>query len=123
MVLNLQSVVGKRLMLRMQYWTSHSLVKKIMSLTMGIYQLKQSYSYSVEHCDEEDLYEIYVGKETDDILRVRTQNCHTKSNKYLLWVQYQHNANPAIKAVTGWYCICKNGTRIVGCCAHLGSVL
>ena len=25
------------------------------SLTMGIYQLKQSYSYSVEHCDEEGL--------------------------------------------------------------------
>ena len=59
------------------------------SLTMGIYQLKQSYSYSVEHCDEEGLYEIYVGKAMDDILCVRIQSRHTKSKKYLLRVQYQ----------------------------------
>ncbi|CAM4848298.1 unnamed protein product, partial [Rotaria magnacalcarata] len=27
------------------------------------------------------------------------------------------------KNITGWYCTCPNGSRVVGCCAHIASII
>ena len=36
-----------------------------------------------------------------------------------LWYMVEHDG----KTVTGWYCQCPIGTRIVGCCSHIASVI
>lgn len=36
-----------------------------------------------------------------------------------MWIQINAGPNP----IGGWYCQCKTGARVVGCCAHIASVL
>lgn len=97
-------------------------------LTIGVYQLKQAASYTREHLagslavddDEDNHYIMYVHKEEDGVLRVKMQSRHTSSHQYQLWIRY---TKEGFDPIQGWYCKCKNGSRVVGCCAHISSVL
>ena len=92
-------------------------LEELTSLTLGVYQLKQAESYSMEHQDKDGLYQVFTHKDSADVLRVKIQSRHTSSKVYTLWLQY-HTAG-----VNGWYCQCKVGARVVGCCAHIASVV
>ncbi len=50
-------------------------------------------------------------------MRAQIQSRHRNAVKYDLYIQY----NP--QNITGWYCKCPNGSRVVGCCAHIASVI
>ncbi|CAH2092630.1 unnamed protein product [Euphydryas editha] len=91
--------------------------QELCDLTMGIYQLKQAKSYTKEHIDNQGLYKIFLHKESSDILRIKIQSRHTASKIYSLWIQYNSTT------VLNWYCQCKVGARVVGCCAHIASVI
>ena len=60
-------------------------------------------------------------KEDDSVLKAQIHSCHTsnKTKTYNLCVEYTQGLNP----ITGWYRGCRSGARIVGCCAHVASVL
>ena len=58
-----------------------------------------------------------VSSEIPDVLHVRIQSRHIPSKQYQLWIQYLNGS------VTGWYCQCRAGARVVGACAHVASVL
>lgn len=92
---------------------------ELRDMTMGIYQLKQADSYTDEHTTEAGQYEIMIHKEEDGILKAQIKSRHSSSGSYYLWVEY----GPGLKPIKGWYCKCKNGARVVGCCAHIASVL
>ena len=94
-------------------------------LTIGVYQLKQAASYTREHLASDDLdvdkyYAMYIHRDEADIIRVKMQSRHTTSQQYQFWIRYEREGFDPIK---GWYCKCKNGARVVGCCAHIASVL
>lgn len=86
---------------------------------MGVYQLKQSKSYTSEHLTAEGDYKLSFLMETPSILRLQMQSRHTSSKSYALWVEYGQLLHP----ITGWYCKCQAGARVVGCCAHIATVL
>lgn len=91
-------------------------------ITMGVYQLKQSRSYTAEHLQDDGLYKLFYVKETPEVLRLLLRSRHTSSKQYQLWIEYGQHAittNP----ISGWYCKCQVGARVVGCCAHIASVL
>lgn len=90
-------------------------------ITLGVYQLKQAKSYTQEHLSEDGKYEFSIHKEDDSLIRVRIQSRHTTSKTYFLWISYQPGTGA--DSITGWYCLCKAGSRTVGCCAHIASVL
>lgn len=92
-------------------------VDELKQITFGVYQLKQARSYTEEHLDEDGLYKIFTHKEASDIVRVKIQSRHTASKEYNLWIRYH------LMGITSWYCQCKAGARVVGCCAHVASVL
>ena len=50
-------------------------------------------------------------------MHARIQSRHTSAKLYDIWVEQDG------KTVTGWYCQCTIGTRIVGCCSHIASVI
>ncbi|XP_062615097.1 uncharacterized protein LOC134276823 [Saccostrea cucullata] len=87
------------------------------NLTIGVYQLKLAKGYTAQHMDEEGDYVIMVNADIPDVLRIRIQSRHISSKQYLLWIEHSEGA------VTGWYCQCRAGARIVGACAHVASVL
>ena len=88
-------------------------------ITLGVYQLKQAKSYTEENLSDDGMYSFLVHKQERKILRIQIQSRHTSSKVYNLWLETNAGPNPII----GWYCQCKSGARVVGCCAHIASVL
>ena len=86
---------------------------KLQELTLGIYQLKQARSYSTEHLSDDRAFLVKVTNQRQDLLRAPIQSRHRNAVKYDLYIQYK------TKTVTGWYCKCPNGARVVGCCTHI----
>ncbi|XP_046559913.1 uncharacterized protein LOC124268930 [Haliotis rubra] len=90
---------------------------ELRDITMGVYQLKLAPAYVANHVDSDNAYQLFLCKEVDDLIRVKIQSRHVGSLLHTLWVQFTE-----VK-VTGWYCTCKVGARVVGCCAHIASVI
>ena len=91
-------------------------------VTYGVYQLKQAKCYAHEHLDDDGSYKFELHEAAPDLLRVRIQSRHISAKKYFLWIQYTDNVND-IDPVKGWFCQCKAGARVVGCCAHVSFVI
>ncbi len=91
--------------------------ESLMDLTLGIYQLKQSKSYAIEHLDPNGEYHVKISNQEKYLLRARIQSRHSQSEKYNLWIKYSAND------INGWYCTCMVGARVVGCCSHISSVI
>ncbi|XP_061170898.1 uncharacterized protein LOC133180371 [Saccostrea echinata] len=87
------------------------------NLTIGVYQLKLAKGYTAQHMDEEGDYVIMVNADIPDVLQIRIQSRHISGKQCLLWIEHSEGA------VTGWYCQCRAGARVVGACAHVASVL
>jgi len=90
---------------------------ELCDLTMGIYQLKQARSYTAEHTHDGGTYDFFIHRQSPTLLRVQIQSRHTQSRLYNLWLEYSSTA------VLQWYCQCKVGARVVGCCAHVAAVI
>ena len=90
---------------------------ELQELALGIYQLKQARSYTTEHLTLNELYTFQVVKGRPDLIRSRIQSRHETSTKYDVYVQYNK------KSISGWYCTYPNGARVVGCCAHVASII
>lgn len=93
--------------------------EELRDLTMGVYQIRQAKSYTKEHQTDDGKYEILVNKEQEGVLKSQIRSRHTSSKTYNLWIEYSTGLSP----ITGWFCTCKSGARVVGCCAHIASVL
>lgn len=89
-------------------------------ITIGVYQLKQASSYAREHLNDDEGYILFAHREEPGVIRIKIQSRHTSAKQYQLWIRYESNSFDPIKE---WYCQCKNGARVVGCCAHISSVL
>ncbi|XP_062575891.1 uncharacterized protein LOC134237760, partial [Saccostrea cucullata] len=90
---------------------------EIRELTLGVYQVKLARSYTQEHCSSDGTYEILVSGEVPNIVSAKIQSRHISAKHYKLWIKHDEIL------VTGWSCTCKNGSRVVGMCAHITSVL
>ena len=86
-------------------------------VTMGIYQIKMAPHYTKEHFEGDSLYKLQIIKDKPNLIRCKIQSRHSNSATHTLWIEYDKSN------VTGWYCTCKVGARIVGCCAHVASVI
>ena len=92
------------------------------ALTFGTYQLKQAKSYTKEHMSEEGDYDIEVHNQAPGMLRGRIQSRHINAKRYFCWIEYDLSVEPA-DSIVAWFCQCKTGLRMVGCCAHVTSIL
>lgn len=98
-------------------------MEDLRSITMGVYQIKQCISYSKEHVDDEGIYDLMICKDIPNLLQVKIQSRHSKNSQHTLWIKYSLEDTSTHCSVSGWYCTCKVGARVVGCCAHVASVL
>lgn len=92
------------------------------TITLGIYQIKHAENYSREHLKDGGSYEIMVCHDFPFLLRVKIQSRHSRNILHTLWIKYD-SEKEGVDSICGWYCTCKCGARIVGCCAHVSSVL
>jgi len=82
----------------------------------GTYQLKQASHYADEHIRQSGSYEFQVHRQAQGLIRVKIQSRHSNSVQYYSWVKFSTK-------IEGWYCKCKAGNRVVGCCAHIASIV
>ena len=94
----------------------------LQTLTFGTYQVKQAKSYTKEHMSEEGDYDIEVHNQAPGMLRGRIQSRHINAKRYFCWIEYDTEAETS-ESIVAWFCQCKAGPRIVGCCAHVTSIL
>ena len=92
----------------------------IRNLTFGVYQLKQSKSYTQEHLNDDGEYEYEFIDYEKEILRVKINSRHKSQTIYNTFIKYSSDINSPIG---GWYCDCRAGARVVGCCAHVASII
>ncbi|CAC5398621.1 unnamed protein product [Mytilus coruscus] len=83
---------------------------------MGVYELKQAPRYTESHLSD-DNYMLQTCRDRPNLLRVKLTSRHSSSRVYSLWIEFSEGE------VTGWYCTCKVGARVVGCCAHIASTM
>ena len=84
-------------------------------LTLCIYQIKLTKSYTKEHLKDGGEYEVLVNKPNENSGKIQ---CRHVSNKVCkLWIKYNE------VLVKGWYYQYRVGTRVVGASAHVTSVL
>lgn len=86
------------------------------NLTLGVYQVGLAKSYTIQHLNGGD-YCIRIHGMEQDLLCAKLDSRHTSAKHYLLWIKFDECA------VIGWYCKCRTGTRVVGMCAHISSVV
>jgi len=91
-------------------------------ITLGVYQTTLASSYTALHMDENSTYGIYYHIEERHLLRAKIESRYTKGRSHQLWIKYDSNLQ-GHKGITGYYCTCKVGARVVGCCAHIASVI
>ena len=84
----------------------------LMELTLGVYQVKQPKAYAIEHIDPNGSYEVKVAMKEKKLMRAHIQSRHANSVQYDVWLKYTRNE------IFGWYCTCKVGVRVIGCCTH-----
>lgn len=89
----------------------------IRSLAIGVYQVNLAKSYATEHLNDNSEFEVLVYKQDDQLLCAKLQSRHVSSRSYHLWVQFDE------VTVQSWYCKCRTGSRVVGMCAHIASVV
>lgn len=90
---------------------------ELRQLTLGVYQLRMALSYAQEHTDADGGFEILINDEIPGLLCAKIQSRHISAKQYRCWVSFGDGV------VDGWFCKCKAGTRVVGMCGHVTSVI
>ena len=86
---------------------------EIREMTLGLYQVKLARSHAPEHCDNDGSYKIFVS--TDCFICGNSKQNNAK--RYKLWIKHNNNL------INGCFCTCKSGSRVIGMCAHITSVI
>ena len=84
--------------------------------TFGVYQIKQAKSYTDEHL-KDGQYSISVQQNSPNVLHGLIQSRHISRKKYHVWIKYSESE------IEAWFCKCKAGARVIGCCAHIATIL
>lgn len=106
-------------------------------LTIGVYRIKLAPSYVQDKLqrDAEEEFQIEMLRAANrtperGLLRVRVYSRFHDRTTHQLWIAYVPNGDlddeqedQNEELVLGYYCTCQSGSRIVGTCAHITSVL
>jgi len=91
-------------------------------ITLGVYQTSLAGSYTALHLDANSTYGIYYHIEERHLLRAKIESRYTKNKTHQIWIKYNSELE-GCQGITGYYCTCKTGARVVGCCSHIASVI
>ena len=91
-------------------------------ITLGSYQLEQSYSYLHEHFNKNGEHSMLISdnilnENEYKILSAEVQSRHSQSTKYKVYLKYLPNSTDSSEL--SWCCNCMTGSRTVGCCTHV----
>ena len=62
-------------------------------------------------------FTVQLSSKYKDLVRVRFASQHSNNKNYVATVQFDEQDDE--EPITGWYCICLAGARVIGCYAHI----
>lgn len=98
-------------------------------LTVGIFQVSLARSYIQDKMQRDAQEEFQLDSLFDEpgFIRVRVFSRFRNATKHQIFIAYdmrdEDDVDDGREAILGYYCTCKSGTRTVGTCAHVASVL
>jgi hypothetical protein len=92
-------------------------------ITFGCYQIEQAENYMFEHLSTRENLEVYQSKSDPHVIRTRLQSRHQNRTEYDVYVELDPKKNCPWDKLKSWYCDCTCGTRTLGCCSHVISVV
>lgn len=99
----------------------------IQNLTKGVYQLKHARNYTAGHLDDNGnyLFEMYEEDDPECIVHIKLRSRFSSQTVHDLWVEYNYELRltEGQNPILNYYCECKSGSRNLGMCAHVTSVL
>lgn len=96
-------------------------LSELKMITLGPYQLNIGALYNQEHEDSTNGYLYWIHEEFTGLLRIKLKSRFSNSKRHYVWIQFIPNKNEP-EGILGWYCLCKNGARTLGCCGHVAAV-
>lgn len=97
-------------------------IEELKLITLGPYQIKIGSLYNSQHAPSGSGYEFFLHKDMTDLIRVKLQSRFSKRRHHKVWIKFTPWGRGP-EAVVGWYCLCKNGARTLGCCGHVAAVI
>ena len=107
----------------------------LQQITIGVFQVKMAPSYVArlqahritDEMEDADLFVWYYNgdnrcENVGRLLRFKIPSRFRTGVEHQVWIHYEPFGNTAL-AIKAWYCHCKSGARIVGCCAHVACML
>lgn len=90
---------------------------ELRELTLEVYQLRMARPFTQEHIDVDGKFKIFVSDDISGILSIKIQSRHVSAKQYKSLISYVEGV------IIGWYCRCITGSRVVGMCSHITSVI
>ncbi|OXA52003.1 hypothetical protein Fcan01_13830 [Folsomia candida] len=97
-------------------------IDDLKKITLGTFQIRMADSYTNQHLQEEGEYRLFIHKENSSLFRVKLQSRFNRRATHQVWIQVDIGEH-GHKAIDSYYCTCKTGSRTLGCCSHVCSVL
>lgn len=107
-------------------------------IALGVYQIAQAKNYCARHltinkgqftcsiCPQDICEKFFHCFYTETshlyLLLTRLLSRHISDKKYKTYLLIDANKQ-GFETVLGYYCDCKNGTRVIGCCSHVMSII
>src|SRR5271156_3259486 len=103
----------------------------LLDITIGVFQIKLAPSYAhrliaqqqTSEIEDADVLFFYYHRDYNDLLRVHMPSRFRSGQSHQVWIHYEPNSNRGPQAIKSWYCQCRSGARVVGCCAHVACIL
>lgn len=90
------------------------------NITLGVYQVNLAEYYAAQQVKAKG-FEMQIHKDVGSLIRGQIKSRFSKKI-HKLWIEFD-NEKEGAAAITGYYCKCQVGARVVGCCAHVASLL
>ena len=90
-------------------------------LTLGTYQSGNAESYINEHFRESNEFRLFKHSECRGLLRVHLKSRFRNSAAHDVFIE--HGTFDGEEKIKRYYCKCKVGSRTLGCCSHVASVV
>lgn len=94
---------------------------EIEKVTLGSFQLKIAKRYIQQHLKENGQFEIRIADGQEGFIRAQIHSRFSSRKHHNVFVKYDPMVSSS-DTITGYYCTCKVGARVVGCCSHVATV-
>lgn len=93
----------------------------IEKITLGTFQIRIAKKYICEHLDKAGRFEIWIAEGQEGFVRAQIHSRFSSTKHHHVFIKYDSTVH-TVDSISGYYCTCKAGSRVVGCCSHVATV-